>query len=259
MGNQYTNLFAPVRGPGNAVQSQAGMPIVWFDDFIGAYMAVDLALASESDPTGHFSETADRGIYLISFDTLVAATQLPAPQDTADGGWVKCTTDATSGERITFQLNGTMFPMVLGRRLLFETRLKVSATTADAFFGLGVANATDPHASRPAGFVAFTLTGDADLEVATGNASTATASTDTGTDIVADTFMVLTIEWDGQKNVKFMKDGVVVYTVSVSASGLGSTLPTDLTMAPILCIESNGAAEALTVDYLLVVCDRASS
>jgi hypothetical protein len=242
--------FNPFMGPSRLPGQPIDYPIVYFEDFIGGYTAVDLALANESDPTGMFSPVADRGTWLVSYDTLVADTQLFAPQDAADGGWVTATTDATGGERISAQINGEAFKCALNRRIYFETRVKFTNATQDAFLGLAVAGATDPHASRPAGFIAFTLTADADIEYATGNASTATASADSGADIVAATWVVLAFEWDGIDKVHFYVNGVRVATAT-------ATPPVGLPLSPVICVESNGAAEALTVDYILVVEDRA--
>lgn len=244
--------FNPFMGPSRLAGQPCDYPVVYFEDFIGGYTAVDLALTNESDPTGMFSPVADRGTWLVSYDTLVADTQLFAPADAADGGWVVATTDATSSERISAQINGEAFKCANNRRLHFEIRCKFTNATQDAFLGLAVAGATDPHASRPAGFIAFTLTADADLEYATGDASTATASADTGADIVAATWMNLQFEWDGKNTVHFYKDGVRVASTTV-------TIPRGLPLSPVICVESNGAAEALTVDYILVACDRAEA
>jgi hypothetical protein len=227
-------------------------------DFVegGGGTIVDAVLASESKPFGYFyggqnggGSDLGFGIWKVSYDTITATTQLPALQTSADGGWVKMTTDATSGERISVQLAGAAFSCALGREMEFWARVKFTNTTQDAFIGMSVTT-TDPHASRPAGFIAFTLTADADIEYATGNASTATASADAGSDITADTFVWLYFHWNGIDTVNFYVDGVL------KASST-ATIPTGLVLSPIFCVESNGAAESLFVDTIQVSVDRA--
>lgn len=232
------NPFAlPTFIPGKALS----MPVVYFNDFLTG--------VTEDGET--FSTTADKGEFLVSADTLDAATQNPFVQDDQDGGVVKTTTDATSGERISSQLNGENFYMTRGRQLYFEARLKFTNTTQDAVFGISV-NTTDPHASAPSDYVLFGLTGDADIQygVATGSSdSGAYSGTDSTADLVADTWTTFAFWYDGTDSVRFYVDG--------SEVGLKSTnLPLDKYMSPVLCVESNGAAEALFIDYILVANER---
>ena len=239
---------APTFKPGSAVS----MPVVYFEDFIGGYTAVDLALANESDPTGLISPVADRGVWFVSHDALVADTQLFAPQDDADGGWIKATTDATSGERISMQINGEPFLLGLGRTLYYEARLKFTNTTQDAFFGLAV-NTTDPHASAPSDYVAFGLTGDADIEVGVALASSdggAFSGTDSTIDLVANTWTTFAFMYDGVDTVRFYVDGA-------EAGAKSTNVPIGKFMSPVFCVESNGAAEAMFIDYVLVANERA--
>lgn len=225
----------------------------WKEDFLsGGRTIVDAALANETDPYGHFFSTATNatGEWLVSHDAVVADTQLPTIQSAANG-IVKCTTDATSGERISFQKTGAGFIMSVGKPMFFKARMKFTNTTQDAFWGLAVTGATDPHASRPAGFVAFTLTAAAGIEFATGDAGSATASAalTTATSIVADTYFVSGFYWDGVDSVDFYIDGSRKATTTL-------TLPTTLVLSPVFCVESNGAAEAMFVDYVLVSTPR---
>lgn len=230
-------------------------PVFFEEDFIGVggRTIVDAALANESDPYGYFysTATAATGVWLVSHDAVVADTQLPTLQTGTAGtnGVVAMTTDATSGERISMQLNGAAFHCTVGYEMIFKTRVKFTNTTQDAFIGLAVTGATDPHASRPAGFAAFTLTGDADIEYATGDAGSATASADSTSDIVADTWVILTMYWDGV-------DGIGFYVNGTEKAEATLTLPTTLVMSPVFCVESNGAAEALFIDYVFCAVGR---
>lgn len=231
------------------VGSFVNKPIVFFDDFmVCGKSQVDAALMSESDPWGWISDLADGGAWLVSYDALVdAAAQLPLIQDDADGGWIACTTDATSGERISMQLNGESFAVALGRVTCFEWKGKVSATTADAFIGLSVAT-TDPHASAPSDAIAFKLSGDADIEVLARIGSSG-SGVDCGVDIVADTMTTLGFRWDGKDTVQFFVNGVLAYTSSYAVTST-------LYFSPVICIESNGAALTLTSDYAYVEVER---
>lgn len=221
----------------------------------GGRTVVDAALASETDPYGFFFDggTDSTGEWLVSYDTVVAATQLPAPSASVDGafGIAVCTTDATSGERISYQKVGTSVVPTAAKPLIFRWRGKFTNTTQDAFIGLAVTGATDPHASRPAGFVAFTLTGDAVLQKATADAGAATASAalNTTTSIVANTYVELGLYWDGVDTWHFYVNGV-----SKGTSAL--TPPTGLALSPVCCVESNGSAEAMFSDRIVIVAHR---
>lgn len=247
---QSANFFPPGFGPGGTLNGPA---IVYFDDFLTGY-TVD---AAAGDDEGYkFAATADKADWFISHDTLDAATQLPIVQDDQDGGVIKFTTDATSGERISAQLNGENFRLVQGREMRFAMRCKFTNTTQDGFFGVSV-NTTDPHASRPAGFVAFTLTGDADIEYATGNASTATASADSGADIVADTWTVLSWHYKYRSSGSGYTDKVTFYKDGIKIVDTILTIPTGIYMSPVFCLESNGAAESMFIDWIYCMNERA--
>lgn len=256
---QLQDVFGLVNIPGGPINC----PYIFADDFDqGGSTIIDLELANESgfyaryfsplklDATGG-TEGDETGVWLVSYDSITAVTQLPATQTGTGGdcGVIKMTTDATSGERISMQLTSTPINFKTGRRALFHARLKFTNTTQDAFFGLAVTAATDPHASRPAGFVAFTLTASSTLQFASGNASTATASASLAGTITADTYFNAAIYWDGKDTALFFKDGVMIGSTT-------TTLPTGLGLSPVMCVESNGAAEAMFIDYVICAVDR---
>jgi hypothetical protein len=230
-------------------------PITYFDDFsTGQRTIVDAALASETDPAAKFLSGFSANStqeWAVSHDTVVAATQLWT-ETSADGGRVVATTDATAGERISMQRTPTILiptaTAITKYAVQWETRLNVTNITCDAYVGLAVANATDPHASRPLGALAFTLTGDGDIEVVTANGSTSTASIDTDKNIVAATDVYLGIWCDGTR-ADFFVNGEKVYRTS-------TTLPNGLLLGEVFCIESNGVAETMSVDYVLTTRDR---
>jgi hypothetical protein len=185
----------------------------------------------------------------VSNDAVAGIGQLWRTTDRA-GGWIKATTDAADLERITAQLTHRTWTIPAAtdttrNAVMFETILEVSAITCDAYFGLAVAAATDPHASRPLGAVAFTLTNSANIEAVTANASTSTASVDTGADIVAATPTRFGIWCDGLR-ADFFVNGKMVYRTS-------TTIPAGLTLSPVFCIEANGAvAHSMSIDAVRV-------
>lgn len=227
----------------------SGLPISFFDHFISGGVTIsDAALADESDPYGHFG--TGFGTYIVFADTNTTGF-LPRIAAAGDGGHVEMKTDATSGERVGFQLYGCSFAVAAKRRLYFETRLKTANVTADMFVGLAF-TATDPHADAPQDYIAFGLTGDADIEIGCGLADSDAgdfSGTDSTVDIVADTFTTLAFEYDGASTVSFYVNGAAAGTIA------DATVPVGTVLSPIFCIESNGAAETLTVDYCAIEVD----
>lgn len=227
----------------------SGLPVSFFDHFLSGGVTIsDAALANESDPYGHFG--TGFGTYIVFADTTDTGF-LPRIKAGGDGGHVEMSTDATSGERIGFQLYGLSFAVASKRRLYFETKLKTTNVTADMFVGLAYTS-TDPHADAPQDYIAFGLTGDADIEIGCGLADSdagAFSGTDSTVDIVADAFTTLAFEYDGATTVAFYVDGALAGTIA------DATVPVGTVLSPIFCIESNGAAETLTVDYVAIEVD----
>jgi hypothetical protein len=241
---QWQGLFGPTRKPGDSVQA----PVVFFDDFIGAYMHTSVAAGG----SGHFATTADRGVWRYSAE---AGGTGPLPVDNADGGWVQIVTDADDNDHAVIQVNGEMFFVEEGRELIFETRLKLAAVTSGDFLvGLSV-NSTDPVATVPSDFIAFrkgsVTTGDAALECVADSGSTGTTATVTSTNLVADTFITLSFEYDGKDTVRFFADGSQVHKTS-------TTVPKSTYLSPILAfVNSTDTAITATIDYVLVANQRA--
>jgi hypothetical protein len=229
------------------------MPVMYFEDFISVSTPLSGATANTVG-MGTFSVTADRADWLT---TIAAEGRAPTIQDDADGGVVQMKTDGDDGDHVSIQLNGESFYLVNGRRCYFETRVKFTNTTQNAMIGLA-SNATDPYATKPADYICFGLSGDADIEIQTGKGGTEiaadnTAGTDTGSDITAATWHTLAFEYigDGQ-TVTFFLDGTRIYK-HVSTT----TVPDGHYLSPIFCIESTGTAEeTIDIDYVLVVNER---
>lgn len=239
---QFAIPFGPIRKPGSSMQ----MPVVYFNDFVAAYTGVDAALANESDPTGVFSAVADRGEWLISADPAGAE---PAPQDDADGGWVKFNCDGDAGDRMSLQLNGEPFYVTKGRKCFLETRVQLDGVTSDFLVGLSVAT-TDPIETAPSDYIAMGQIADADFVTVADTGSAGTSLADSGSDLTAATWHVMAFEYHGDGTVTFYLDGSKVARTT-------TTVPDGVYMSPFICAQSNGAELAVTWDYILVVNERA--
>ena len=262
----YHGLFPMTRRPG----SRGPLPIVFFDDFIGVYSVLDLALDSESDPAAQFSPVANRGAWLVSGDS-VAASDTPLPLSSTDSGVFSIKSSAVSGNRTQVQINGLPFRFVSpqdgqpgkDRPIYFEARCRVSTRReCDAFIGL-CTNTVDAHADVVAGtsgfsYVGYTLTGDEDVEIATGQATgTPIPVIDSGVDYIANDFHTYAFYSDSRGSVRWYFDGSEVYKTSTNVP-VEADDDTQIFMSPCFCVESNAAqSEAFSVDYLLIVAERA--
>ncbi|HEX7787018.1 MAG TPA: LamG-like jellyroll fold domain-containing protein [Methylomirabilota bacterium] len=239
----YNVIPSPTHTPGKPLST----PIVFFDDFLVSPLYTGTA-GAEASAYGKFSRVANNGEWL--FVNEAGAATMPVPSDDADGGWITAVTDANTSDDFSAQLNGEPFKLAAGRNLYWEMKLKVSAVTVNALFGLALADAT-PFASAPAEYIAFRLSDGADIEFTCDTGSAAPAFVDSGVDIVADTFVVLAFEWiAGSSRIKFYVDGVHVGTKT-------TTIPLNQHLSPIFGLQTTtDAAKTLTVDYILVVNDR---
>lgn len=262
----YLGIFNSVRRPGAGV----GIPVLFWDDFIGPHSVPDLALSAESNPSAQFSEVANRGHWLVSGDALGSAgsTNFPLSVNNGDGGWFSMRSPAVAGQRTQVQLNGEPFrftntydgAQAKDRPLYFESKIRVSTDTdCDAFFGLA-SSTTDAHADIVAAtaghsYVGFSLSGDADVEAAVGTA--VDNRVDTGVDYVFNQFHTYGFLWDGREQVHWYFDGVEVHRTA-AALPVESTSVLTIPMSPVICVEANtGLSETVSVDYLLVVMERA--
>jgi hypothetical protein len=237
------------------------LPVVFFDDFITAIYAKDLALSSESDPTGDFSVVADRGKWLT---TLVAGAGTPAigPVDASPGGAVAFTTGTNALDSIINQLNGEAFKLVAGKTTVMETRVKLSTVDTDWFVGLTATLVTAE--TNNTDFVGFGNTdATADIHTLTGKdaaageiadivARSGVTATDTGANWAADTYVTLRWEADGVSTVDFFVDGV-------RKGQHTANICDDVTLTPTIIAKVNAAAsgaETMTMDYIYVATER---
>ena len=256
--------------PGTGLQTVLGpdvkprtlaFPIVFFDDFLSPVYGKDLALDSESDPTGDFSVVADRGKWLT---TLVAGSGTPAiaPVDDSPGGAVAFTTGTAALDSVINQLNGEAFKLVDGKQTVMETKLKLSTVDTDWFVGLTATLVTAETDNTD--FVGFGNTdATADILTVTGKnaaageiadiiARSGVTATNSGSDWVADTYVTLRWEADGVNKVDFYVDGVLKATHTTDICD-------DVTLTPTIIVKVNAAAtgaETMTMDYIYISAER---
>ncbi len=236
MSSMLNEFLGPVLGPNRTLSR----PVVFFDDF----------LTGCSEDGHKFSATADKGDWLISQEDANGTE--PNVVDDYDGGAISMASHTSAGDIMQIQLNGRSFYCESGRRMLFMTKVKLTNTTQDAFIGL----ASDAHAlnagaytTAPSDYIAFTLSGDADIEYGTAKSSSGHSLTDTGSDITAATWVDLAFEYDGMGKVYFYVNGSQVATTTTN-------VPEGKYLSPVFCVESNGAEETMAIDYVLVSNDR---
>jgi len=244
MGGHFTSavqaghlVFGPTFVPGNAVH---GGKLVYFEDWI-----------TGSGEPGHKSTfTADQSDW---FRTTSSSGSGKAALDIEDGqpnGVIKFTTGDTATDLENHQMNGTSFMSGVGGELHFEMRCKFTNATQDAFFGLSL-NTVDAHGTPTDDMIGFALSGDADLERISTKNNTVSAFSDTGFNIVADTWYVFSFTINRNTTATWYVDGIQVDEELTAAN-----VPDDAAMSPVLALESNGANESMFVDYILIVCDR---
>ena len=233
---EYNQIFGPSFLPGKAMNG----PVTFFDDF----------LTGVTENGAKFATTADLGDWLVTADVFTSHGANPTVQDDADGGWVRFASDDDAGDQVTMRANGESFLLAIGRRTVYETRLRFVSTTQDALWGISV-NTTDPLGTRPSDYIGFELDGTADLEFTADTGSAATAQVDTTANVVAGTFATFSFIWDGIDTIRVYFNGAKVYQTK-------TTIPVGTFMSPFFTVQSAGAEPAMTIDYVLIVNDRAA-
>ena len=259
----YQTLYALAGGAPLLANASYSPPVSFFDDFIEGGYVPDLALASESDPGGKFSEVAERGAWL--FTKYNAASLVIADEK---NGIAHLLTGSTEEDAGSIQLNGTSFKLEANKPLYYETRLRVEDPTACTWIaGLSIPE-TDPTGSGVFG-TSDDAIGFFGLQAL---ATSAFWSTDGVDDeiaslvtLVADTYTRLGFYWDGIDTISFYQDGVCL-TDTTSAATIAATtcnvsaleLASAEAMSPIFAVDSTtgATAEYLDIDYVFVVQTR---
>lgn len=164
----------------------------------------------------------------------------------AAGGVLSIVNDDLDNDSVELQWNCELFKLAADKPCWFEIRLKVSeATQSDFFVGLAKTNTT--VIDSPADAIGFkTDDGDANIDFLTDKNGTPTA-TDTGSDLVADTWVKLGFFFDGDGSTLAYVDGVLKATHTTNICD-------DEEMTVTIAWQNGSAgAKTMSVDYVKVV------
>lgn len=212
-----------------------------------------LPVASGPDYAVYFNDFLVAQDYAAT-DWIVTTTEAGAGDATeaiaADerSGALLLTNDAADNDLDALQSAEEFTSLTVGKRLWFETKLKISdATQSDLFVGLAITDTTVLDTSDRVGFQKDD--GDANIDVLTEKNGTET-NTDSGVDIVADTYVTLGFYWDGVNKVKFFVNRSLVASHTTN-------VPDDENLALTIHIQNGEAvAKTCTVDYFYVCQER---
>lgn len=237
MASNFAIPFGPTARPGHMVTGCS-----FFDDFIGTSL----------------SATDDAAVWDLQLDsgsTAVIAVDEP--------NGVLSLSPNEIGLDANVELNGEPFQFERLKDAIFETRLKISSIatdTADCLVGL--CETSPDLASGSAGAIEKNLIGfflgEADIKAITGDGTSETID-DTTSDLVADTYVVLTWKWHAKsETLRFYVDGDRKVTQSVAD---GDRIPADATNLTIVIVcEQHAGTTAngvtLDVDYVLYAKER---
>lgn len=203
--------------------------IVYYNDFVASqdYAAADWTITTTEAGAG-------------------AATEALTANDL--GGSLLITNDDADNDLDSLQQNEETWKMASGKRLWYETRIKVAdADDVDLFVGLGITDTTPLDTADRVGF----QIDDADASILCKSEKNSTeTSTDSGQDAADATYVQLGIYWDGLSSVEFYVDRSKVATHTTNN-------PDDVNLAITMHVQNgSAAANTLTVDYIYVTQER---
>jgi len=168
------------------------------------------------------------------------------------GGVVLITTGATENDGVQLQWKSEIFKLVDKKRLWFEVKLKISEKTQSDFLAGLCIRDTTCIAGVSDGVFFRKDDGNANIDIVTVKNTTATDDDDSGEDVVDDTYITLGFHWDGNGNISYFIDSILVGTHSTAAN-----ICQDEELAPVIAILTGAAsAETLHVDYIKVIQER---
>lgn len=188
------------------------------------------------DATNDWTKIVDTsGTVLIKADTLFGVAEFT-------------NVGALDNAGASIQANET-FSFVANKKTLFEARVSVlDADDVDFFVGLVENHATDPEAVYAATGAGFRIAeGDASILAKAGTALA--SSEDTGVDAADDTFIVLSMLYDGT-------DLHFYVNRSKKATITAANIPTALLTPSMGFIAGAAAADTIACDYILVAQER---
>lgn len=237
-GTPYGPPFGPMSRPGFLVNS-----VVFFDDFFGTSL----------------SATDDAAVWDIVIDS---GTTIVLAEDEPNG--VVTLSPNEAGLSCEMEVNGEPINFNREQNQIFECRMKVAViTTSSIAWFVGISEKTlDLLSGTPGGvekrLIGFTAQGDANIDAMCGDGTSETID-DTTSDLVADTYVVLTWKYHAKtEQIRYYVDGVKKVTQSVQD---GDLIPANNDKMTITIFadghQSATAATDLDVDYILYAAERA--
>lgn len=165
------------------------------------------------------------------------------------GGALLITNDDADNDSDELQATQENWGLQAGKKMWYETRIKVSdATQSDLFLGLAITDTTIIDGTTDS--IGFRKDdGDANIDVVSEKDSTETL-TDSGKDLVDDTYVKLGMYWDGVSTVEFYVDRNKVASHTTNN-------PDDENLTITMAIQNGEAvAKTMTVDYIYITQER---
>ncbi len=205
-------------------------------------------------------------MYFNDFDTFVTGNwtttrvgTTPTETLVADEpfGALALTISAADNDSDQIQLTTENFTVTAGKKLWYETRLKVSdATQSDFVFGLCVLDTTLLGAVDGDGFtdgIYFAKEdGDTQLDVGVQQDTTTGQSRSTNIATVDTSYHIYGFEYDGVSSTSFWVDGVKKATVSSTSAFIPNT-PVTVSFA---MMNGEAVAKVMTIDYVVAAIER---
>jgi len=208
------------------------------------------------DPTGWHTFFEDFDDYVAAEWTITETGVGTRAVGSIDGGVLVVTNAAADDDANFLQWSGATaagtvetFKFIVGKKLFFKTRFKVSdATQSDFVIGLQITDTT-PLAVTD-GVYWRKDDGDANLDFVVIKDSAATTATAAST-VASDTNMTLAFYYDGRSSIAYYKDDVQ----------LGTSATTNLVDDEELTVSfgiqnGEGAAKSMSLDYIFVAKER---
>lgn len=193
-----------------------------------------------------FGNTADYAAADWTVTETGIATQAIASDEKY--GALLITNAAADNDLSTQQLNEETFALDAGKKLWYETRVKINdVDQVDNFFGLCITDTTPLDATDRVGFQLTDESASLDFLCEKNSVET---KEDTEVDAVDATYVKLGFYWDGSNKVEYYVDRQKRGTISTN-------IPNDENLA-ITIHHQNGeaAAQTCTVDYIFVAVER---
>jgi len=207
---------------------------------LGSYPMRD-PFHSSSDTGYGVAEYSNDFMAVNAEDFTVSGTSSTLATTSGLGGLALLTPGGTTTATTAFK-TGTAFGFVAGQKLWYTTRVKVSATTGTFTVGLASAgtSATDG--------IWFANTGTT-INLVSRVGSTSTTIVSSVATLAANTFIELSLHFDGTDLLVFV-NGNLTARVTAPSIGTSATTLSSVLVAPIFT-DTPTATETMTIDFIL--------